>query len=39
MLVSKRRAAKRGCWTGGIVSLAYQYRRAKINFKWIQQSK
>lgn len=39
MLTSKKRAAKRGCWTEGIASRAYQYRRAKTNFKWIHQLK
>lgn len=39
MLTSKKRAAKWGCRTGGIASLAYRYHRTKINFKWIQQLK
>lgn len=39
MLASKKRAAKWGCRTGGIASLAYWYHRTKINFKWIQQLK
>lgn len=35
----QEKAAKWGCRTEGIASLAYQYCRAKINFKWIRQLK